>query len=220
MDAARLQSWASALGCVAISVGYRLAPEHPFPAAHDDAVAALDWILGDADDLAVDLDRIVIGGASAGGGLTAALALAARDRGVALAGQLLFYPMLDDRERNSSKWSVPVWSPADNEFGWRSYLGVRYGGDVPHYAAPARATDLVGLAPTLMIAAGADCLFDEDLAYAARLTRARVPTDIMAFAGAPHGFDLMAPDSAAGKAAVEAVETWLARRFQPAREAR
>jgi acetyl esterase/lipase len=217
MDALRLQGWARALGCVAVSVEYRLSPEQPFPAAHDDAVATLDWIIEGVDDLTVDPDRIVVGGASAGGGLAAALALAARDRGVTLAGQLLFYPMLDDREHSSSNWSVPVWSPEDNEFGWRSYLGARYGGDVSEYAAPARAAELAGVAPTLMIVGGADCLFDENLDYGARLTRAGVSTDMMAFAGAPHGFDLLAPESTSARHAVEAVESWLARRFRPRR---
>ncbi len=210
MDAPRLQQWSELLGCVVVSVDYRLAPEAPFPAAHDDAVAALEWMIESAGALGVDPDRIVIGGASAGGGLCASLGLAARDRGVPLAGQLLFYPMLDDRQQTpSSRWDAAVWPPAANEFGWRAYLGAQYGGVVSAYAAPARADDLAGLAPTLLLVGGADGFFDEDVDYAVRLTRAGVATDVRIFAGAPHGFDLMAPDSAVARAAVAEAESWL-----------
>jgi acetyl esterase/lipase len=210
MDAERLQGWARQFGCVILSVDYRLAPEHPYPAAHEDAVEALEWLIESEGALGVDLGRVVVGGASAGAGLAAALALAARDRGFPLAGQLLIYPMLDDRQQTpSSQWDVPVWPPAANEFGWRAYLGPLYGGEVPAYAAPARETDMSGMAPTLMVVGGADGFFDEDVDYAVRLTRAGVPTDLRVFAGAPHGFDLMAPESRAAHAAIDVAEAWL-----------
>jgi acetyl esterase/lipase len=210
MDSVRLQSWAGRFDCVVASVDYRLAPEHPFPAAHDDAMAALDWVLRSANDLDVDLDRVVVGGASAGAGLAAGVALAARDRGLALAGQLLFYPMLDDRQQTpSSQWRLAVWTTDANEFGWRSYLGDAYGGDVSDYAAPSRTTSYDGLAPAIVLVGGADGFFDEDVAYATELTRAGVPTDVRVYAGAPHGFDLVAPDSSMSALAAADAERWL-----------
>jgi acetyl esterase/lipase len=210
MDAARLQQWAARFDCITVSIDYRLAPENPFPAAHVDAVNVLEWILEGAANLGVDSSRIVVGGASAGGGLAAGLVLAARDRRLSLAGQLLFYPMLDDRqETSSSQWNAPVWPRAANEFGWRAYLGALYGHDVPSYAAPSRVDSVEGLPPTLLIVGGADGFFDEDLQYAVRLTRAGVPTDIRTYAGAPHGFDVLAPDATSSRAALRDAEEWL-----------
>ncbi len=213
-DAPRLQGWAAALDCVTVSVDYRLAPEHPYPAAHEDALAALEWVVASADELGVDTGRIVVGGASAGGGLAAATVLAARDRAIALAGQLLVYPMLDDRQQTaSSRWEAPVWPPAANELGWRAYLGPLYGEEVPAYAAPARATQLEGLPPTLVVVGGADGFFDEDLDYATRMTHAGVPVDLRVLAGAPHGFDLMVPGARATAETTGLLERWLRARW-------
>jgi acetyl esterase/lipase len=211
MDGVRLQDWAGRLGCFVASVAYRVAPEHPFPAAHDDGMHALDWLIGSSAELGVDPERIVVGGASAGGGLAAGVALAARDRRVSLAGQLLFYPMIDERqETRSSQWTAPVWSQAANALGWRAYLGARSSGEVPAYAAPARADRVDGLAPALIIVGGADRFFDEDLEYAMRLTHAGVPTETRVYAGTPHGFDLIAPESTVSRTAVADAEHWLA----------
>ena len=142
-------------------------------------------------ELGIDPDRIGIGGTSAGGGLAAALALLARDRGeVPVAFQLLECPMLDDRQETSSSQleGLPVWSRESNEFGWRSYLGELYGSDdVPALAAPARARDLRGLPPALVIVGGADGFRDEDVLYALRLNQAGVPTELHVLPGAPHG---------------------------------
>jgi acetyl esterase/lipase len=216
MDRLRMQSWAERFDCFVASVDYRLAPEHPFPAAHDDAMAALGWVLRSAGDIDVDPERVVVGGASAGAGLAAGVALAARDRGLGLAGQLLFYPMLDDRQQTpSSRWRAAVWSPPANQFGWRSYLGDAYGGDVSDYAAPSRTSSYEGLAPAIVLVGGADGFFDEDLAYAAQLTRAGVPTDVRVYAGAPHGFDLVAPESSVAALAGADAERWLERVLHP-----
>lgn len=214
MDALRLQAWAARFDCVTVSVEYRLAPEDPFPAAHDDAMDALGWLVERSDELGIDLSRIVVAGASAGGGLAAGVVLAARDRGIPLAGQLLFYPMIDDRQQTaSSHWDAPVWPPTANTFGWRAYLGDLYGGDVPAYAAPARATDVRGLPRSLLIVGGADGFYDETVAYASRLAHAGVPTDLRVYAGAPHGFDLMAPDASVTREALRDAEAWLANVF-------
>jgi acetyl esterase/lipase len=210
MDALRLQAWAGRFGCVTVSVEYRLAPEDPFPAAHDDGMAVLDWLGDRADELEIDRNRIVVAGASAGGGLAAAVALAARDQGIPLAGQLLFYPMIDDRQQTpSSQWEAAVWPPKANRFGWSSYLGDLAGDVVPSYAAPARSPSVTGLPPSLLIVGGADCFFDETVAYASRLAHAGVPTDLRVYAGAPHGFDLMAPTAGATVEALRDAEIWL-----------
>ncbi|HWD51416.1 MAG TPA: alpha/beta hydrolase [Acidimicrobiales bacterium] len=216
LDAVRLQAWAARFDCVTVSTEYRLAPEDPFPAAHDDAMAALGWVVEHADERGIDPGRIVVAGASAGGGLAAGVVLAARDRGIPLAGQMLFYPMIDDRQQTaSSQWNAPVWPPKANGFGWRAYLGDLYDGDVPPYAAPARATDLRGLPRSLLVIGGADGFLDETLAYASRLAHAGVPTDLRVYAGAPHGFDLMAPEARATQEALRAAEVWLEHTFAP-----
>ena len=139
---ARLNRWVEEFDCVAVSIEYRLAPEDPYPAPLDDCYAALRWTAQHADELGIDPARIVIAGASAGGGLAAGLAILARDRGeVDVAFQLLIYPMIDDRNTSASSHidGAPVWSRAANDLGWRAYLGElardrRHPGD----AAPAR----------------------------------------------------------------------------------
>ena len=138
-----LDRWCPGLGVVGVSVEYRLAPETPYPGPLEDCYAALRWTYDNADELGIDKERIGVYGLSAGGGLAAALALLARDRGeVPLAFQLLDCPMLDDRQQTPSIRAdgLYVWSAGSNEFGWRSYLGALYGSDeVPPYAAAARA---------------------------------------------------------------------------------
>ncbi|MGE0133584.1 MAG: alpha/beta hydrolase [Dehalococcoidia bacterium] len=217
-DDLRFDGWVRELHCVGASVEYRLAPEHPHPAAVEDSYAALKWLHEHASELGVDAGRIGIGGASAGAGLAAGLALYARDRGeVPVAFQLLIYPMLDDRQATpSSGWPVPIWAPSHNTLGWRAYLGERYGSDdVPIYAAPARATDLEGLPPTLIAVGTLDGFVDEDLEYARRLNHAGVPVELHMYPGAPHGFDSMAPDTAVARRARTHMEDWLARQLRP-----
>src|SRR5439155_20975430 len=127
----RLERWAEELDCVVVSVEYRLAPEHPYPAPLDDCYAGLSWTARHADDLGIDPARITVAGASAGGGLAAGLTLLARDRAeLAIAYQLLIYPMIDDRNATPSSHIVgaPVWSRAANLLGWRAYLGKEPGG--------------------------------------------------------------------------------------------
>ena len=187
---------AAALGCVIVTVDYRLAPETRFPGNVEDCYAALAWTFTNANDLDVDAERIGVMGESAGGGLAAALALLARDRGdYRLAFQHLIYPMLDDRTcvRQPSEYAGEfVWHAANNRFGWTALLGAEPGGpDVSPYAAPARATDLSGLPPTFIGTAALDLFVDEDIDYAARLIRAGIPTELHVWPGAFHGFDLV-----------------------------
>jgi acetyl esterase/lipase len=212
-DDARFDRWCPLFDCVGVSVEYRLAPETSYPGPLEDCYAALAWVHAHAAELGVDRDRIGVGGPSAGAGLAAALALLARDRGeVPLTFQLLIYPMLDDRQTTaSSGWTDPIWPPSANTYGWTAYLGDRKGGpDVPAYAAPARATDLRGLPPTLVAVGAIDGFSDEDIDYAVRLRHAGVPVDLSVYAGAPHGFDGLAPDAAVARRANRDIEEWLA----------
>jgi len=174
------------LGITVASVDYRLAPEHPYPAALQDCFSALTWL---ARLPGVDPARVAIGGASAGAGLAAALALWARDHGFTPVFQLLVYPMLDDRSAlTTDKPGYRLWNPRANRFGWSSYLG----GADPAAAVPARRDDLSGLAPAWIGVGSNDLFHDEDLAYAERLRAAGVPCDVEVVPGAFHGFDIWA----------------------------
>lgn len=199
---------ANQLGVTVAAVKYRLAPEHPYPAALDDCHDALVWL---ASLPAVDRTRIAIAGASAGGGLAAALALAARNRGqVDVAAQVLVYPMLDDRSGRQAGLDSPnhrLWTQASNVFGWASYLG----GADPESAVPARRTDLAGLPPTWIGVGTLDLFHDEDLAYAERLRTAGVPCDLEVVQGAFHGFDGLAPKAAVTRSFVASQVDFLRR---------
>jgi acetyl esterase/lipase len=187
-DDALCARFARKLGITVAAVDYRLAPEHPYPAPLEDCYAALTWL---AALPAVDPSRVAIGGASAGGGLAAALALLARDRGeVTPIAQLLAYPMLDDRSGSTPENpNYRLWSPKSNRFGWAAYLG----NADPKVAVPARHEDLSGLPPAWIGVGTNDLFHDEDLAYAERLTAAGVPCHVEVVTGAFHGFDLLVP---------------------------
>jgi acetyl esterase/lipase len=179
------------LGITVASVRYRLAPEHPYPAALEDCYSALTWLAGLP---AVDPDRVAIGG----GGLAAALALLARDRDeVTPALQLLAYPMLDDRSATApANRSYRLWSPSSNRFCWKAYLGTAD----PQVAVPARREDLSGLARAWIGVGTNDLFHDEDVTYAERLIRAGVPCHVEVVPGAFHGFDLLAPKAGVSQA--------------------
>lgn len=197
---ARVAELVRAVNCVALSVEYRLAPEHPFPAPLEDCYAALTWLAANSDALGVDPARIAIGGGSAGGGLTAGLALLARDRGeIPVCFQMPIYPMLDDRCITPSSQSVfepRVWNTPSNAPAWRAYLGHEPGGpDVSPYAAPIRARDLRGLPPTYIAVGELDLFLDEDISYAHRLLNAGVPTELHVYPGAFHASDIFASEA-------------------------
>jgi acetyl esterase/lipase len=187
-------------GITVVSVDYRCAPKHPFPAGLEDSYSALKWVASHSQELGVDAKRIAIGGESAGGGLAASLVQLAHDRQeVKPVFQLLVYPMLDDRtvlRTDVDDSSSVTWNQKSNRFGWESYLGGKCGaGDVPEYAAPARREDLSGL-PQAWIGVGTVDLFhDEDMAYAQRLKGCGVECEICAVPGAFHGFDIFAPQA-------------------------
>lgn len=183
------------LGATVVSVDYRLAPQHPYPAALEDCWAALTLL---AELPGVDPSRVAIGGASAGGGLAAALAQLAVDRAqISPVLQLLVYPMLDDRSAAlPANRSYRLWNPRSNLFGWTSYLG----GADPQIAVPARRADLRGLAPAWIGVGTVDLFYDEDLDYAARLREAGVPCTVETVSGAFHGFDQLVPKAAVSQA--------------------
>lgn len=206
MDDALLVGAVERMGLAAVSVEYRLAPEHPHPAPVEDCYAGLAWIVAHAAEYGIDAERIAVGGASAGGGLAAATTLLARDRGgPAVAFQLLLEPMLDDRALTPSSTAYDggvVWDRTDNRNGWTALLGETAGGDdVSPYAAPARARDLAKLPPTFLDVGEVETFRDECIDYAQRLLRAGVSTQLHVYPGAFHGFDFMAPDSVVGRLA-------------------
>jgi len=185
---------ANRIGCVVVSVDYRLAPEARYPAAAEDCYAATQWVAENAKTLGVDAARIGIGGDSAGGNLTAAVALMARDRGgPALRHQLLIYPVTDaDFGRASYRENAEGYLLTTKAMEWF------WGHYVPDpvqrqeaYAAPLRAKDLAGLPPAFVLTAVYDPLRDEGEAYAKRLQQAGVPTRLQRYDGAIHGFFAM-----------------------------
>jgi len=175
-------------GAVVISVGYRRAPEHRFPAALDDACAVLSWTAGHAADLGIDPERIAVGGHSAGAGLAAAVALRARDhQGPPIRFQLLNQPELDDRQETWSArhFTDTHWMNRDKIAAtWRHYLG---SGPASPYAAPARAANLSGLPPAYIATAEVDPLRDEGIDYALRLLQAGVSVELHQWPGTFHG---------------------------------
>jgi acetyl esterase/lipase len=184
------------LGITVAAPTYSFAPEHPYPAALEDCYAALKWLTSLP---AVDPARIAVGGVSAGGGLAAALAFMARDRGeVSVVLQLLSYPMLDDRAVASkpTAHNYRMWNERANRFAWAAYLGDAD----PDVAVPARRADLAGL-PQAWIGVGTEDLFyDEILTYAQRLRDADVPCHVELARGAFHIFDVLAPHTSVARA--------------------
>ena len=180
--------------CTVISLDYRLAPEHPFPAALEDAVAVLEWAADHGSELRVDADRLAVAGSSAGGALAARLAQrAAAGHAPRIVFQLLHQPVLDDRPTPSTAEfdSVPGFDAPAVTLMWRHYLSGR---PACADAAPARTTELAGVPDGLITCSELDPLRDEALDYATRLTRAGVATELHMFGGTCHGFDAFLPE--------------------------
>lgn len=188
-DDVRSRELADEVGATVVVPDYRLAPEHPHPAPLEDCLRALEWT-------AERFERVVVAGASAGGGLAAAVALRARDAGgPAVAAQHLYYPMLDDRPTVSRRElaETGVWDARLDALAWAAYLG---GAPADAHAAPARADDLGGLPPAYIDTGELDLFRDEDVDYARRLAAAGVPVELHLERGAVHAFDVIAPDAA------------------------
>ncbi|KRE36357.1 alpha/beta hydrolase [Paenibacillus sp. Soil724D2] len=212
------ESFVKAADCIVISPDYRLAPEHPFPAAIEDCYAALKWIIGAAKEWNIDLSRIAIGGGSAGGGLTSALALMARDKGgPPICFQMPLYPMIDDRNVTPSSHEITdpaVWNRANNLAAWKMYLGEPADGDISPYAAPIRAKDLTGLPPTYTCVGQLDPFRDETIEYVARLAQAGVDVEFHLYPGCYHAFEHVVPEAEVSQRTRNGYANALARAFQ------
>lgn len=188
------------LKAVVVSVEYRVAPKHPYPAAIDDCYAVWRWFQKNAERLRVDPKRIAIAGQSAGGGLTAALCQRILDKGdVQPVAQCLYYPMLDDRTAANSELNAVGhlgWDNRNNHFGWSAYLDQPPGSPkTPPWGAPGRREDLTGLPPAWIGVGDLDLFVEENKSYAARLEQAGCPTELLIIEDAPHGFDSLVPDA-------------------------
>lgn len=187
-------------GALTIAIDYRLAPEHPFPAAINDCYAVANWLFANANELDVDPDRIALHGGSAGGGLAIGLALKMRDSGnLHFCFLMAIYPMIDDRNISASSKAITnigVWDRKASLESWAWYLGDAHGrDDISPYAAPARATNLEGLPPTFIDVGTHDLFLDEDQEFAERLKAAGIPVDFHISEGAYHAAELFAPDA-------------------------
>ncbi len=242
---AQCEWYAHAAAAVTVSVGYRLAPQHPYPAALRDVRAVWRWLHNadsdtdtdtdsDADglrrgdvaaELGIDPARSAIVGSSAGAAIAAGLALYLRDHHEPLPTLLLLHaPVLDDRHTTPSSHAITdprTWNRSGSQRSWASYLGpaAAPGADVPPYAAPARAASLAGLPPTFLISGDLELARDEVLDFASRLAQADVPVELHLYPGATHGFDVVVPEAAVSRASRRAQTEALVRALHPARSA-
>ncbi|KAL3487037.1 Alpha/Beta hydrolase protein [Aspergillus germanicus] len=192
----RLAAIVQKTGIQAFSVDYRLAPEHPYPAALDDCWLSLTWLRPNAQVLGIDLNRIAVMGESAGGGLAAALTLRAREESVSppIARQILSSPMLDDRTRGDVPGAFKLWDAEDNVTAWTAYLGRPLGvDDVSVLAAPGRLTDASALPRLYLDTSQFDLFVQENLAYVRKFVEAGVEVESHLYPGLPHGFDVLLP---------------------------
>lgn len=198
----KLSGWCEELDLTIVSVDYRLAPEHPFPAGLLDSFAVLKWLYGNAAKLGVDGNRIGLVGDSAGGGLAAGLSLYVRDHStIKLAFQCLLYPMLDHTNVDPAPLGEdrPLWSNANNKFAWQAYMGSGVSDDMLQYAAPITATNLKNLAPTYIAVGDQDLFYAENKQFSEALTSAAVETQLEVYPGGYHGFPEVAPNAALSK---------------------
>jgi len=206
MDDHLCQRFVEEVGCILVSVDWRLAPENPFPAGVEDCYAALLWMVACASELSIDTERIAVAGGSAGGGVAAAVALLARDRGgPKLAFQMPLYGCLDDRHITPSSTAITderVWNTDISKKAWGLYLAGSDENAISPYAAPARAQSLANLPPTYICIGEVDLMRDENIEYATRLMQAGVQTELHIYPGAFHGFDGLVPTAQVSQRAV------------------
>ncbi|MEE6389229.1 alpha/beta hydrolase [Microbacterium paraoxydans] len=221
-ETARVVDIVAEHGVVAVNVEYRLAPEDPYPAGVEDCYAAFVWTHAHAAELGIDPARIVVGGGSAGGGLTAAVALMARDRrGPVMAGQLLLCPMIDNTNTTVASRQydgIGTWQRDMNLLAWSCVLGeeLAFSTEAPAYAAPSRATDVSGLPPAYIEVGEAEMFRDEDTAYALRIWETGGQAELHVWGGGAHGFDMYMPEAEITRAALAARASWLRRIWRTA----
>lgn len=207
-------TFARELGLVVVSVGYRLAPKHPFPAAHDDCLEAWRWFLANAAEYGVDPQRIIVAAESGGGSHAASLVHRIHDDGgTQPAAQVLLVPMLDDRTATDPSLDEGhfIWRWQDTRSGWSAWLGHEPGQDTePAYAVPARRDDLTGLPPTWIGCGDKDLFYMEDRRYAERLEAAGVDVTFLTMPGGPHGFHVVAHDAPASLDFMAKCRRWIA----------
>ncbi|KAE8146945.1 Alpha/Beta hydrolase protein [Aspergillus avenaceus] len=205
-------NWVEALGATIITAEYRLAPEHPQPAALEDSYAALQWMSENASKLGFNPNKLIITGGSAGGTLAAGLSLLARDRsGPKICGQLLSYPWVNDRAQTLSRKQFAdllPWVETNTIHTSRYALGEN-GEYATMYSVPATATDFSGLPPTFIDVGEADSFRDEDINFASALWKAGVPTEFHVWPGCWHGFDMFVPDAPVSRQAAATRLEWL-----------
>lgn len=204
-DGAFIQSFVSRFGCVVVAPDYQLSTKAPYPAALKDCYSALLWMKQNAETYGIRTNQLMVGGDSAGGGLTAALAIYARDKKeVSIAYQMPLYPMLDDRMCTDSSQDndAPVWNTKSNEIAWELYLGSLYKTErVPAYASPSRLSDYKNLPPAFTFVGSIDPFCDETIAYMEQLKATGIPATYRVFEGCFHGFDMIVPNSTPAKEA-------------------
>jgi acetyl esterase/lipase len=192
--------------CIVIAPDYRLSVEAPYPAALEDSYETLLWMKTNAKKLGIRQNQLMVGGDSAGGGLTAALTFYARDKGdISIAFQMPLYPMVDDRMNSESSKdnNAPVWNSKSNFNGWKLYLGELFGTpNVPYYAAPARAEDYRNLPPTATFVGELEPFRDETIEYVENLRKAGVPVEFEMYKGCYHAFEQMCPKAEVSKKAI------------------
>ncbi len=196
-------------GMVLVAPDYRLSRHHPYPAGLHDCYAALLWLKEHAEELNVRSDQIMIGGESAGGGMTVALCMLARDRGdVRIAFQMPLYPMLDDRDTDSSRDNhARNWNTKRNHKAWKHYLRDAYGTElIPRYAAPARCTDYRGLPPCYTYVGEIEPFRDETLAYVRNLQEAGIRAEVDVYPNWFHAYDILLPKAKESKEAIARFE--------------
>lgn len=207
LSIAMFKSLIEASDCVVVAPDYRLSVEAPYPAALEDSYLALLWMKEHIETLGIRENQLMVGGESAGGGLTAALTLYARDRGdVAIAFQMPLYPMIDDRMDTVSAVNnnAPVWNSKSNYNSWSLYLGELFKtNNVPYYAAPARALDYTYLPPTVTFVGELEPFRDETIAYVKKLKEAGCKVDFKIYEGCYHGFDIVCPKAKVSREAKE-----------------
>ncbi len=201
---------ASEVPCIVVSVDYRLAPEYPYPAGLNDCYDGLLWLYHNSEELGIIKEKIGIGGPSAGGGLTAALALLVRDKKeIEIVFQMPLYPMIDDKSDLPSALEITkevmpnAWNKENNQIAWNMYLGDMDRENIPYYAAPYRALDLSGLPPTYTCVGQMDPFRDETINYVQRLAQCGVSVEFNLYPGCYHGFDGLGDQTAISRKANE-----------------